>query len=172
MDAVAYTAALFLAATFAVAAAAKVRAPRTTAASFAAFRLPASGALARIVPAVELLVAAALVAVPRAGGVFAVVLLVAFTAVVARAVARRDDVTCGCFGVRSTEPVGPVTVARNALLAGAAVIATTATAPRWPGVAALVTVTGAAGASAVLLALAGLHRSAGRVWSTALEDVT
>lgn len=79
--------------------------------------------VAPLLPAVELLVAVALVAwwspVP---GVVAVILLAMFTVVVVRAAARH--VPCLCFGAASlAAPTGASSVLRNGVLAGLAVFA-------------------------------------------------
>ena len=118
-----YLCALVLAAVFVRAAAAKLARPAQTAAGFGALGLPAAAVLAWAVPAAELVTAALLVAVPRPGGVVALVLLAVFTAVLAVAV-RRDVATgCPCFGAASTKPVSWRDLARNVLLAGLAVAA-------------------------------------------------
>ena len=81
--------------------------------------------VARPVPAVELLVGAALVAGvarrPVAG--LALVLVAAFTAVVAAALAQGRRPACACFGVWSSRPIGPATLARNGALAALALVA-------------------------------------------------
>ena len=59
----------------------------------------------------------------RLAALVVLTLLVAFSVVIARAVARQDDVDCGCFGAASGRPVGPRTLARNAGLAVLAVLA-------------------------------------------------
>jgi hypothetical protein len=79
--------------------------------------------IAPLLPAVELIVAVALVVwwspVPA---IVAVVLLASFTVVLVRAEARR--VPCLCFGASSVDtPVGPAGIIRNGILAAFAVIA-------------------------------------------------
>lgn len=139
MDGLGYACALLLAGTFVRASAAKVARPAETAMSFVALGVPVAGAAARAVPVVELLVAVALLASPRAGAIGALGLLVPFTAVLARAVAAGIQTPCNCFGAARADPVSAVDVARNLLLMGLAVAAATATEPTWP----------AAGAAAV-----------------------
>ncbi len=50
-------------------------------------------------------------------------LLSSFTAVVAVAAARGDDVACACFGSLSTKPAGNATIARNTVLSSLALAA-------------------------------------------------
>ncbi len=75
-------------------------------------------------PAVELAVAIALVFRPTArwGAVGALVLLLAFTAGVARAMAHGEAPDCHCFGQIHSEPAGRSTLIRNAVLAAAAAL--------------------------------------------------
>ena len=132
MDDFGYACAVALAAVFVRAAAAKVARPAQTAASFAALGVPASAATARAVPFAELVVAAALLAAPRAGGVGASVLLVSFTAVLVRAVRGGSEAPCNCFGAARADPVSWSDVARNVMLAGLAVLALLASRPVVP----------------------------------------
>jgi len=168
VDDVARAAAIVLAAVFAVAALAKLRRPAATASSFAALGLPLPGALAYAVPAVEALLAVALVAAPAPAAWAAVVLLVAFTAVLARALARGTGVPCACFGSarRATEPVSGAELVRNAMLAALAIVATGAPAgdSGVPSLSALVIVTVAVAAGRLVLGLVDLRRHGGRIW--------
>ena len=81
--------------------------------------------LSRLVPLVELAIAALLVVAPRAGAVTAVAALLVFTAVVASELAAGRQFSCGCFGGGATAPADWKTLARNGLLVavGAAVVA-------------------------------------------------
>lgn len=106
-----------LGATFAWAGAAKLGQPAETAAGFADLGLARPEVLARVVPAVELALAVALLAMPAAGGAVAIVLLAGFTVVLARALRRGDEVRCACFGRTAGPPLSRVDLARNALLA-------------------------------------------------------
>lgn len=45
-------------------------------------------------------------------------LLFAFTALIARRLADGSRPPCGCFGLRSTRPLGPVDLVRNTALIG------------------------------------------------------
>lgn len=89
-------------------------------------------------PLAELAVAAALVATRSPAGAWAAAALLAgFTVLVVRAAVRR--VPCPCFG-STAEPVGRVTLVRNAVLLGLAVVGTAS-------------VDGARGSTTALLAL-------------------
>jgi uncharacterized membrane protein YphA (DoxX/SURF4 family) len=164
---VGYCLAVFLAGVFVVAAAAKARTPRATATTFRRLGVPAADVAARAVPVVELLVATVLLAAPRAGAVGALVLLVAFTAVLARAVAGGVDVSCGCFGMASSAPVTPVTLLRNVFLVAAASCASVfAPAPAVPSFAAVVLVSTLALLGAVVVGAADVKRTVGGIWKT------
>jgi uncharacterized membrane protein YphA (DoxX/SURF4 family) len=124
--------ALTLAVVFVWAASAKLARLGTTHRGFADLGLPAAGVLAPGVPAAELVTAALLVAVPRAGGIVALAVLAAFTAVVARAVLNGSTAGCTCFGTVSRRPVSATDLLRNALLGALALVAAV---PSWPTVA-------------------------------------
>ena len=92
-------------------------------ATAAAFGAPPSVAAA--LPWAELVLGAALVAglgLPWAAWA-ALALLAGFTAAVVDRLRRGDRVPCGCFGEPSPVPLGPATVARNAVLCGLAALA-------------------------------------------------
>lgn len=116
-------AALALAVVFVVAAGAKTRSPRATAEELAELRLRFPTALARLLPAVELVVAVALIASPPWGGVLAFAVLAAFTAVLAGVVRSGRSVSCRCFGGLSTKPISRWSLARNGLLLAVAAVA-------------------------------------------------
>lgn len=159
-----YTAALVLAGVLVWASVAKLARPRTTAASFAALGVPVG---ARLVPIVELGVAAALVALPTIGALLAGALLLGFTVVLVRAVRRGTAVGCACFGGAASQPVSIREVVRNIgllVLAGFAAWGR----PAVPGLADVVLVTTAVAVAAVGLALASLHRDLGRLWDNRL----
>jgi hypothetical protein len=86
------------------------------------FGLPRVAAVG--LPWVEVVLGALLVAQfgARTTALAALVLLVAFTAAVARRVARHDDVPCACFGALSAAPVSGRTLARNVVLVALAVV--------------------------------------------------
>jgi len=133
-----YLCGLVLAATFIRAASLKLARPEATAETFTGLGLAAPRALARAVPAVELAAAVALLAQPRAGGIVALALLGAFSAVLGSALRRGSPVPCACFGATSSDPVGPADLVRNLLLAALAAGAVTAPGPGWPGPGAVV----------------------------------
>lgn len=124
----------------AVAGLAKLRDRRRFATALGDFGyLPAAArpAIAAVVPLAELL-AAVLLAVPRtllAGLALAAVLCAAFCAVAVTAMRRRSPAGCACFGSRTSVPMGPWHVARNAgltllaLLGGATALTHGTTAP-------------------------------------------
>lgn len=116
-----YACALVLAAVFVWAAAAKLARPAVTAAGFRALGVPRPAALARAVPVAELGTAVLLVAVPRVGGVVAVVVLAAFTVVIVRAIRQGLVTPCSCFGAVSARPVSKLDLVRNLMLAALAV---------------------------------------------------
>jgi hypothetical protein len=100
------------------------------------------------VPLAELAAAALLVAAPKAGAAASLALLALFSAVVVRELAAGRRFECGCFGGAGGRRVGPSTLARNAVLAAAAVLVLVLPSSRPIG-AALVGV--AAGFAALLL---------------------
>jgi methylamine dehydrogenase accessory protein MauD len=124
MDGVLLAVRLLLAATFLVAALAKVLDRAGTRRS--AEQLGAPAALAPVVatalPAIEVVVAVALIptATAWAASLAAVAMLLAFTGAVANAVARGTEAECHCFGRVSAEPVGWGTLARNVTLLASA----------------------------------------------------
>ncbi len=115
---------LLLAAVFAVAALAKLRDREGTRGSLGDFGLPARltgfGALA--LPVAELAAAALLIPEPtaRIGALLALALLLAFTAAVARSLARGEQPDCNCFGGVHSAPVSRLTLVRNVALAAVA----------------------------------------------------
>ena len=164
-------AALVLGAVFAWAGTAKLARRQATAASFAALRVPAPRSMAVVVPLAELALAAALLAAPALGAWGAVVLLLAFTAVLARAVVRGVDAPCACFGSARPEPVSTTEIVRNGGLIALAVIATGASAITDIDLPGLVVVTVAAAMGRVLVAALALRRSTGRLWASVQDRV-
>lgn len=162
-------AALVLAVVFAWAAVAKVRARTTTVTSFRGLGMPAPDALAVAVPMVEVALAIGLAVRPGVAAWWALVLLVAFTAVIGRAIARGVEVGCACFGSSAERPVSTMEVVRNAGLAALAVVATGAHGDAfWPPLPALVIVTVVVALGRVALAMAELRQAGGHVFSTPL----
>ncbi len=117
-----------LAFVFGLAALAKLSDQAGTRRAVAEFGVPAAlaGPLSRLVPAAELTVAGALLGTPsaRLGALGALVLLVVFTAAVARNLAQGRTPDCNCFGrwfsgaTGHSGPIGRSTLIRNAVLAG------------------------------------------------------
>lgn len=160
--------AVLLAAVFALAGGGKLRRRRSTARAFADLGLPAPASLAVAVPAAELILAALLLARPRAGGAVALLALAAFSAVVARATRAGTGARCGCFGSASARPVSFGDLVRNALLAVAALAALAAPKAVGPTLEATVLVTAGAVAGLLVLALFRLHDEVGAVWDNRL----
>ena len=118
---------VLLAIVFAVAGTAKLRDHAGTAQMLSDFGLPrgSAGAIARVLPLAELVIAVALIPTVSArwGGAAAFVLLAAFTAAIVVNLALGRKPSCRCFGQVASAPIGPATVARNvALLAVAALV--------------------------------------------------
>ena len=114
-----------LAVVFATAAVAKLIDPARTRESLAGFgvaeRFRASAAV--VLPLTELALAALLLPQPTAVGaaIAAIVLLLAFSAAIARAIAHDETPDCNCFGQLGSHPVGRASLARNAVLGAVAV---------------------------------------------------
>ena len=125
MDAVLIAARVALAVVFALAAVAKLFDLAGSRMALEQFGVP--GALVRpaaiALPALELAAAALLVVAPtaQAGAALAVILLVSFIAAIVLALRRGVAPDCHCFGQLHSRPAGWGTVARNAVLALAAV---------------------------------------------------
>jgi hypothetical protein len=123
MAGIGYLGALVLAVVFVWAAAAKLARPDQTVAGLAALKVPKPAVMAWAVPAVELVTAALLAAVPRVGGLIALALLAVFSLVIARAVMGGVTAGCSCFGAVSNRPVSAHDLGRNAILAALALAA-------------------------------------------------
>lgn len=161
--------AVALALVLVAAAMAKLRSPSRTSHDFAALGLPAPRLLARVVPTIELGVAATLVAAPGWGGVAAVGLLVLFTALLVSLVRSGQTISCSCFGAVSDEPVSWVEVTRNAVLLVMAAAVTPIDRLVMPGFAAIVGASAFAVIAVVVIQLAVFKRDVGAVWSTHLS---
>ncbi|MFN2608325.1 MAG: MauE/DoxX family redox-associated membrane protein [Acidimicrobiales bacterium] len=154
MEGFAFSCAVVVAVVFVRAGVAKAVRPQETAVGFSALGVPAAPAVARAVPAAELALAAALLAAPRAGAVAALLLLVVFSAFLARAVAAGSTAPCNCFGQARAGPVSGLDVARNGLLALLAVAALATSRPVVPSVVDVVGVVALTAAGVVALRLA------------------
>jgi peroxiredoxin len=119
---------LVLAAVFVVAGLAKARDRAGTRAAVERFGVPQAlaGTTALALPVVELAIAIALfpAATARFAAAAALVLLVAFSIAIARLLIRGEAVACRCFGSLSEAPMSGWTLARNAVLAVLAAVAT------------------------------------------------
>ncbi|CAB4608042.1 unannotated protein [freshwater metagenome] len=127
-----YLAALFLAATFLVAAVSKLRDVAATADEFDLLGVPAPDAMARVVPVVELAIAASLIIVPSIGGLAALVTLAFFTTFLIGRLRAGVRVPCACFGAAGSAPLSGIEIVRNLgllVLAAAAMLAQTPTVP-------------------------------------------
>ncbi len=124
-----YACAFVLAVVLAQAAVLKALRPADTEAGFVALGVPGAPVVSRLVPAGEVIVAIALLSVPRIGGVAALVMLGAFSVVLARAIHTGVRAGCNCFGQTRGQPVSAVDLVRNALLAGLAAAAIVAPRP-------------------------------------------
>ncbi|NLT25723.1 MAG: hypothetical protein GXX90_03545 [Microbacteriaceae bacterium] len=159
-----------LAAVLGAAALSKARDPQAVDRSFADLDVPAALShrwMRRVFPWAELALAVLLVASWGPASVLAaalaLVLLLAYLALVARALAKPEPVPCGCFGESDDRPVDRATLVRNLVLVAVAAlgllavaIEPAARAAAWPLLAAerLPVVAGTAVAAAVLVALA------------------
>jgi hypothetical protein len=76
----------------------------------------------RALPLAEIGCGALVIAGFRWAGAAAAVLLVGFTAVLGWRLRRHDATPCGCFGEVSARPVSALSIVRNLVLVGAAVI--------------------------------------------------
>jgi uncharacterized membrane protein YphA (DoxX/SURF4 family) len=79
----------------------------------------------RVTPFVEIAIGAALVAGVDYAAVAAIVLLVAFTLLLVRALERGVKAPCACFGALRTRPVTWWSVARNVALIALAIFSLT-----------------------------------------------
>jgi hypothetical protein len=150
---------LLLAAVLAVAGAAKLADRDGSRRATEAFGVPrpAAGAIAVLVPASELVLAAALVPARTAQGAAAAaaVLFLGFAAAVGRRLTRGERPECHCFGVLHSAPIGVSTLARaSGLAAVAAVVAGQPARPVSPSqLAAAAVVALVAGQAVLVLAL-------------------
>lgn len=112
----------------------KLRSPQESAEAFTQLRLPAwlqAPFFARALPWVEIGLAVVLLVTPRPLGVVAaigvLVLMAAYTAIIARALGFEEQVSCNCFGVAGAATVTGRTLARNIVLVVVAALAVLAT---------------------------------------------
>ena len=106
--------------TFAWSAVAKLRHVGATEAGFVSLGLTHARLFAHLVPAIELTVVFALVLAPAVGGCGALLMLSAYTAVLANASKTRPTARCNCFGAE--RPVELSVFVRNVLLGVASMV--------------------------------------------------
>lgn len=169
MTALAAAAAWLVALVLAWAGIAKLAAGARTAAGFRSLGIPAAGAVAIAVPVAELAAALLLVTVPPIGATVSLGLLAVFTAFLVLALRRGLGVPCGCFGSARPEPITYAALVRNALLASAAGVAALAPSPARPVLEAVIAVGAAAALGFVLVGLAELRATTGRLWDNRVE---
>ena len=150
--------------TFGAAAVAKWRDRPTTARAFRDLGLPAPKRWVGPVAAGEVVLALLLVVRPAIGGIAAVVVLIAFSLVLAAAIRRGEQVVCGCFGAANDRPVSVVDLVRNAALVALAVLAAAGSGLARPTLPGLVTVTSLAVAVALVLQLLHIRSQIGSVF--------
>ncbi|HEY6532224.1 MAG TPA: MauE/DoxX family redox-associated membrane protein [Acidimicrobiales bacterium] len=124
-----YTAAVVVAAVFAVAAMAKLRDLRATADGFERLGIPQVELFARMVPVTELAVAVLLLIVPAGGAISALVTLAFFTTFLIGRLRAGVRAPCACFGASAGAPLSGIEIARNL---GLMVLASTALATDRP----------------------------------------
>jgi len=128
-EGLASAAAILLAGLFAVAAVAKTVRHAATVESFRSLGLVGPEALGWLVPAGELFTAGLLIVVPVAGAGASVLLLVAFSVVLVRALRSGLAVDCACFGAIADGQISPLDVVRNVGLIALAHLALFAPSP-------------------------------------------
>lgn len=168
LDTTATLSALVLAATLATAAVVKLTSLQKTSDEFAALGLSRSKLLPATVGLAEVGASLALILRPVLGAAAAALLLVAFTGVVTWALASGRQVSCGCFGPLSSEPVSSITVVRNIGLLVLAVLAGMRPSLVAPDLAATVAITAAALTAVVMVQVAVTAQRLGRLWSVEL----
>jgi hypothetical protein len=127
-----YTAAVVVAAVFAVAAAVKLSDLTATASAFEALGVPRPPVAAAFVPVAELSVTALLLIVPAAGALGALVTLAFFTTFLVGRLRAGVRAPCACFGSARRDPLSAVEVARNVGLMVLAAVALAADRPARP----------------------------------------
>jgi thiol-disulfide isomerase/thioredoxin/uncharacterized membrane protein YphA (DoxX/SURF4 family) len=110
--------------------------------------------LGTVLPFAELTAAGLLLfgATARAGAALSLALLLAFSAGIARSIARGEAPDCHCFGQLHSEPAGPRTLLRNLSLAGLAAIVVLTRGSAGPGLEDI----GSLSAAAVLAIVGGV----------------
>ena len=132
---VGYAAAIVLALLFVIAAATKARDVHTTERSFVELGVPHAARFARVVPAVEVVIAVALLGAPPIGGAAALMTLAFFTTFLTTRLRAGVRAPCACFGTATNEPLSIVKLVDNGFLIVAAILATMAPRPTMPAAA-------------------------------------
>ncbi len=140
MTEVSSVAAVALALVMLYAAQSKLRTHQTTTRSFRQLGLPQPSFVAWLVPLAEIAIAVALMFFPGWGGVAAFVMLVGFTTFLVSILRSDAQLSCGCFGSTSNEPVSIVEIGRNLILLGLAAASTSIEHLTWPSLAAIMVV--------------------------------
>lgn len=126
MNGVLLAARVGLALVFLVAAVGKLTDRAGTRQAVEAFGVPdtLAGPVAALLPLAELATGVLLLIGPtaRIGAAMATALLVAFCAGITRSIIRGESPDCHCFGQLHSEPAGPKTLARNAVLGALAIL--------------------------------------------------
>jgi uncharacterized membrane protein YphA (DoxX/SURF4 family) len=148
-----YTAAVVVAAVFAVAGTAKLRDVEGTARDFEQLGMPQAELFARLVPLTELAVALLLLVVPVGGAIAALVTLAFFTTFLVGRLRAGVQAPCACFGGSTRAPLSGLEIGRNIGLMVLAAAALAADRPVRPTVGDLVVVLGITGLGAGVLHL-------------------
>lgn len=167
-DELAYLAALTLAIAFAYSATAKARDRQPTKRAIQAAGLPASGGITVVVTAAELAIAITLVLRPAIGGALALGLLTLFTLFIVYLLARRIDVSCGCFGANATNSVSEVDLVRNGVLLALSIVATGVARPTGFAIEELIAATTAVAIVALVLTAVATRRELGQFFDNRL----
>ena len=134
--------AVYLAIILVWAATLKLQNRATTVDDFRQLGIPGSSLVARLLPAVELLVAGGLLIFPGWAGVAAFFLLAAFTSILVTIIRSGQQLSCSCFGRSSRSPVTKFDIARNVVLLALAILASTLDHLVQPTIGDLVVITG------------------------------
>lgn len=158
--------AVALAAVFAIAGGMKIH--RSSAPDMRRLGLPLPRVLALVVPIIEVATARTLLIAPRWGATSALVLLMAFNAVLVHTIRSGRTVSCGCLGSLTDSPIGWTTVFRNGVLGLMALFAMQAGTLSAPSPVAFVVFIGFVLAAAVIGQLIASWQEIGRLWSVQL----
>lgn len=167
-DGLAYFAAFALAVVFGYSAIAKFRDAHPTRRALTKAGIPGSSVIAKLLPAFEVVIAALLLVRPAVGAFAALALLSVFTGFIGFLIARKIDVSCGCFGANATKSVSVVDLVRNAFLVALAGIATSVARPTSFALEEVIATTTALAIGAVVLAALGTRQQLGQLFDNRL----